>query len=173
MPQLTVTEKPTIRSICVFCGSSKGNKPAFMEKAIAFGEIIAKQNWTLVYGGGSNGLMGAVAKSVLAHGGKVISIIPEALVAPSGDMLGEVLIVKSMHERKRMMAEKSDAFVGLPGGFGTLEELLEMITWSTLGIHSKPLVLLNTHGYYEPIRQWSDRAVESGFVIQSARKVFT
>ncbi|KAI9228344.1 MAG: hypothetical protein DHS80DRAFT_30913 [Piptocephalis tieghemiana] len=167
------TAAQTIRSVCIFCGSSEGTNPIFVEKAKAFGEILVKNNWTLVYGGGSNGIMGAVAKSVIQHGGKVISIIPEALIAPSGEMLGELFVVKSMHERKQLMAEKSDAFVGLPGGFGTLEELLEMITWSTLGIHSKPLVLLNTLGYYEPIAAWTDQAVECGFITSAARKTFS
>ncbi len=140
-----------MKRICVFCGSKNGSNPAFEAAARAFGERLAYRGYTLVYGGGNLGLMGALADSVLDNGGEVIGVIPTALVdhehAHNG--LTELHVVESMHERKAMMAEKSDAFVALPGGLGTLEELFEVWTWGQLGLHRKPVGLLNVAGFWD------------------------
>jgi len=138
-----------MNSICVFCGSSLGNDPIYQQMAQATGQEIAAQGKTLVYGGGRSGLMGVVADSALQAGGRVIGVIPNALVdrelAHTG--LTELHIVNNMHERKTKMAELSDAFVALPGGAGTLEEIFEQWTWSQLGIHQKPSTFKNAHGF--------------------------
>ena len=128
-----------IRSICVYCGSSPGNAPIFVDTAQKFGQILAQNGITLVYGGGSRGLMGALALSVHEHGGRVIGIIPEFLKVRERMFTGaqEIVVTRDMHERKRMMFERADAFVALPGGIGTLEELVEQLTWSQLGRHRK------------------------------------
>jgi uncharacterized protein (TIGR00730 family) len=142
-----------IKTVCVYCGSGPGNNPRFVEAAHALGKILAENGVGLVYGGGSVGLMGAVAKAVRDHGGKVIGIIPEFLVGRENTMTrGEELIVTpDMHERKRLMFERSDAFVALPGGVGTLEELVEQLTWQQLGRHTKPVLLADIDGFWEPL----------------------
>jgi len=154
-----------MNSICVFCGSSLGNDPIYQQMAEATGQAIASQGQTLVYGGGRSGLMGVVANSALQAGGRVIGVIPEALVdrelAHTG--LTELHIVKNMHERKTKMAELSDAFVALPGGAGTLEEIFEQWTWSQLGIHQKPCAFLNVDGFYDGLIQMIQGSVERGF----------
>ncbi|USA52279.1 TIGR00730 family Rossman fold protein [Acinetobacter sp. C32I] len=154
-----------MNSICVFCGSSLGNDPIYQQMAEATGQAIAAQGQTLVYGGGRSGLMGVVANSALQAGGRVIGVIPEALVdrelAHTG--LTELHIVKNMHERKTKMAELSDAFVALPGGAGTLEEIFEQWTWSQLGIHQKPCAFLNVDGFYEDLIRMIQGSVERGF----------
>ena len=142
-----------IKTICVYCGSSAGTNPGFIEAASAFGKILAENGIRLVYGGGSNGLMGAVANGVLDHGGSVTGIIPEFLNSRERMLtrVQELVITPDMHERKRLMFERSDAFVALPGGIGTLEELVEQLTWQQLGRHSRPVLLANIEGFWEPL----------------------
>src|SRR5579864_2833512 len=143
----------TIKTVCAYCGSSSGNNPRFIEAGSAFGKLLAENGIRLVYGGGSTGMMGAVATSALDHGGSVTGIIPEFLNSRER-MLGrvqELVITSDMHERKRLMFERSDAFVALPGGVGTLEELVEQLTWQQLGRHSKPVLLANIDGFWEPL----------------------
>ena len=143
----------TIKTICVYCGSGPGTNPHFIESAIGLGKIMAESGIGLVYGGGSIGLMGAVAKSVLEHGGRVTGIIPEFLTRRENALVGaqELIVTHDMHERKRLMFERSDAFVALPGGIGTLEELVEQLTWQQLGRHSKTILLANIDGFWEPL----------------------
>ena len=142
-----------IKTVCVYCGSGPGTNPRFVEAAIALGKNFAENNIRLVYGGGSVGLMGAVAKSVLEHGGAVTGIIPDFLRARENALtqVQEMIVTPDMHERKRLMFERSDAFVALPGGVGTLEELVEMLTWQQLGRHTKPILLANIDGFWEPL----------------------
>jgi uncharacterized protein (TIGR00730 family) len=142
-----------IRTVCVYCGSGPGSNPRFVEAAIALGKIFAENNIRLVYGGGSVGLMGAVAKSTLDHGGSVTGIIPDFLKARENALtrVQEMIVTPDMHERKRLMFERSDAFVALPGGIGTLEELVEQMTWQQLGRHSKPVLLANVDNFWEPL----------------------
>ncbi|MBR0798878.1 TIGR00730 family Rossman fold protein [Bradyrhizobium jicamae] len=142
-----------IKTVCVYCGSGAGNNPRFVEAAIALGKAFAENNVRLVYGGGSVGLMGAVAKSTLDHGGSVTGIIPEFLRARENALtrVQEMIVTPDMHERKRLMFERSDAFVALPGGIGTLEELVEQLTWQQLGRHTKPILLANIDNFWEPL----------------------
>jgi uncharacterized protein (TIGR00730 family) len=142
-----------IKTVCVYCGSGPGTNPRFVEAAIALGKALAESGIRLVYGGGSIGLMGAVAKSVLDHGGMVTGIIPEFLKARENALtrVQEMIVTPDMHERKRLMFERSDAFVALPGGIGTLEELVEQLTWQQLGRHSKPVLLANVDNFWEPL----------------------
>ncbi|QPG65000.1 TIGR00730 family Rossman fold protein [Pseudomonas sp. BIGb0427] len=155
-----------VRSVCVFCGASTGVNPAYREAAIALGQAIAARGLTLVYGGGAVGLMGIVADAAMAAGGEVIGIIPEALknaeIGHTG--LTRLEVVDGMHARKARMAELSDAFVALPGGLGTLEELFEVWTWGQLGYHAKPLGLLDVNGFYSKLGSFLDHVVEEGFV---------
>ncbi|CAK9891558.1 MULTISPECIES: TIGR00730 family Rossman fold protein [Pseudomonas] len=155
-----------VRSVCVFCGASTGVNPAYREAAIALGQTIAARGLTLVYGGGAVGLMGIVADAAMAAGGEVIGIIPEALknaeIGHTG--LTRLEVVDGMHARKARMAELSDAFVALPGGLGTLEELFEVWTWGQLGYHAKPLGLLDVNGFYSKLGSFLDHVVEEGFV---------
>jgi uncharacterized protein (TIGR00730 family) len=143
----------TLRTICVYCGSGPGTNPAFAEAARAFGKILAENNIGLVYGGGSVGLMGELAKSVLRHGGKVTGIIPDFLINREGILPNtqDIVVTKDMHERKRLMFEHSDAFVALPGGVGTLEETVEQLTWSQLGRHQKPILAANIEHFWDPL----------------------
>ena len=142
-----------IRTVCVYCGSGPGTDPRFVEGAKTFGKILAENGIRLVYGGGSIGLMGAIATSVLDHGGTVTGIIPDFLTIRENALkrAQELIITPDMHERKRLMFEHSDAFVALPGGIGTLEELVEQLTWQQLGRHSKPVLLANIEGFWEPL----------------------
>jgi uncharacterized protein (TIGR00730 family) len=142
-----------IRKICVYCGSGPGTDPAFIESARAFGAILAKNGVGLVFGGGAVGMMGAIAKSVIDHGGTVTGIIPEFLVAREHAMRGtdNLIVTRDMHERKRKMFELADAFVAMPGGIGTLEEVVEQITWVQLGRHRKPILLANIKNFWEPL----------------------
>jgi uncharacterized protein (TIGR00730 family) len=146
-------EMNKIKTVCVYCGSGPGTNPHFIEAAIAFGKALAEDGVRLVYGGGSLGLMGAVASSVLDHGGSVTGIIPEFLTSRENALtrVQEMIVTPDMHERKRLMFERSDAFVALPGGIGTLEELVEQLTWQQLGRHSKPILLANIDGFWEPL----------------------
>ena len=142
-----------IKTVCVYCGSGPGTNPRFVEAAIGLGKAMAESGIRLVYGGGSIGLMGAVATSVLDHGGTVTGIIPGFLTARENALkrVQELIVTPDMHERKRLMFEHSDAFVALPGGIGTLEELVEQLTWQQLGRHSKPVLLANIEGFWEPL----------------------
>src|ERR1051326_7296437 len=142
-----------IRAVCVYCGSSAGADPAFATAARALGKILADNGVRLVYGGGSVGMMGALAGAVLAHGGTVTGIIPEFLVDKEHMLAGaqEIVVTRDMHERKRVMFEKADAFVALPGGIGTLEELVEQLTWAQLGRHKKPILILNIKQFWDPL----------------------
>jgi len=153
-------------SICVFCASSIGARPLYADAARRFGESLAARGITLVFGGGCVGLMGVLADATLGAGGRAIGVIPRALVereiAHRG--LTTLHVVETMHERKQLMADLSDAFVMLPGGFGTWDEFCEVVTWAQLGIHRKPLGLLNAGGYYDPMLAMADRAVAEGFV---------
>jgi uncharacterized protein (TIGR00730 family) len=143
----------TIKTVCVYCGSGPGTNPSFVEAAKAFGKALAENNIRLVYGGGSLGLMGAVATSVLDHGGIVTGIIPDFLRMRENALtrVQEMIVTPDMHERKRLMFEHSDAFVALPGGLGTLEELVEQLTWKQLGRHAKPVLLANIDNFWEPL----------------------
>lgn len=142
-----------IRTVCVYCGSGPGTNPLFIEAATQFGRILAENDVRLVYGGGSLGMMGAIANSVLDHGGSVTGIIPNFLTSREHALtrVQEMVVTPDMHERKRLMFERSDAFVALPGGIGTLEELVEQLTWQQLGRHSKPVLLANIDGFWEPL----------------------
>lgn len=155
-----------MKSICVFCGSRLGSKPIYRETAKSVGQLIAQQQLRLVYGGGNIGLMGVVADAVLEYGGEVVGVIPghlqEKEVGHAG--LTELHVVSTMHERKALMANLSDAFVALPGGFGTFEEFCEILTWAQLDLHRKPCGLLNVDGFYDPLLTLFDRAVDDGFL---------
>src|SRR5579863_1464929 len=148
-----MTDMNQIKTVCVYCGSGPGTNPRFVEAAKAFGRILAENGIRLVYGGGSIGLMGALAGSVLDHGGKVTGIIPDFLTTRENALkrVQELIVTPDMHERKRLMFEHSDAFVALPGGIGTLEELVEQLTWQQLGRHSKPVLLANIDNFWEPL----------------------
>lgn len=155
-----------MKQVCIFCGSYPGTQPVYMTAAHAMGMGLAKRNLGLVYGGGRVGLMGAVADGALAGSGKVTGVIPQSLVdrelAHTG--LSELRVVASMHQRKAMMAEIADAFIALPGGFGTLDELFEIITWAQLGIHNKPVALLNIKGYFDPLVHFIEHMATEGFI---------
>jgi uncharacterized protein (TIGR00730 family) len=142
-----------IKTVCVYCGSGPGTNPHFIEAAIALGKALAENAIRLVYGGGSIGLMGALATSVLDHGGAVTGIIPDFLTSRENALsrVQEMIVTPDMHERKRLMFERSDAFVALPGGIGTLEELVEQLTWQQLGRHAKPILIANIDGFWEPL----------------------
>ncbi|CAD6212911.1 unnamed protein product [Miscanthus lutarioriparius] len=161
------------KRICVFCGSSQGKKRSYHDSAIELGNELVARSVDLVYGGGSIGLMGLVSQAVYDGGRHVIGVIPKTLMTPeiSGETVGEVRPVADMHQRKAEMARQSDAFIALPGGYGTLEELLEVITWAQLGIHHKPVGLLNVDGYYNSLLTFIDKAVEEGFINPSARRI--
>jgi len=155
-----------IKNVCVYCGSGPGTDPRFVESAIALGKSLAENNVGLVYGGGSIGLMGAVASSVLEHGGHVTGIIPEFLTKRENALTGaqELIVTHDMHERKRLMFERSDAFVALPGGIGTLEELVEQLTWQQLGRHSKPILLANIENFWEPLLELLSHMRATAFI---------
>ena len=148
-----IDKSSKIRKICVYCGSSPGTSPAFLQSARHFGKILAENGIGLIYGGGGEGMMGALAHAVLEHGGSATGIIPEFLVRREHAERGthDLVITRDMHERKRKMFELADAFVALPGGVGTLEELVEQLTWVQLGRHSKPVLALNIAGFWEPL----------------------
>lgn len=154
------------KTICVYCGSSPGTREKYAAHARELGAAIAREGWRLVYGGGRVGLMGVVADAVLAAGGEVIGIIPRWLANREVAHLGltDLRIVETMHERKHMMANLADAFVALPGGYGTLDELCEILGWAQLGLHDKPVIVLDTEEYWQPLFAMLDRAVEHGFL---------
>jgi uncharacterized protein (TIGR00730 family) len=157
-----------IKTVCVYCGSGPGTNPHFIESAKAFGKVLAESGIRLVYGGGSLGIMGAVASSVLDHGGMVTGIIPDFLKLRENALkrIQEMIVTPDMHERKRLMFEHSDAFVALPGGIGTLEELVEQLTWQQLGRHSKPVLLANIDGFWEPLFALLTHMRETQFIRQ-------
>ena len=161
-----------MRSLCVYCGSNAGNKPAYTERAIALGDRIAKEGMQLVYGGGNIGLMGAVADAVMQAGGQVTGVIPEQLVqmevAHNG--VSRLEVVGSMHERKKRMFDLADGFVALPGGFGTLDEMFEMLTWRQLGLGDKPCAFLDVDGYFEPLIAMMVRMVAERFLHADQRR---
>lgn len=165
----------TFKSVCVFCGSSRGASPEHAHAAAQLGTALAQRNITLVYGGGHVGLMGVIADAVLAAGGKAIGVMPEQLVAREIAHTGltELRVVHSMHERKQLMCDLSDAFIMLSGGFGSWDEFFEALTWSQLGIHSSPCGILNVAGYYDPMLVMMDRAVNDGFVRASQQERIT
>jgi len=162
-----------IQSVSVFCGSRSGNNPIFASAASYLGTLLAKEKIKLIYGAGNIGLMGVVADACLAANGHVIGVIPTKLVekevAHKG--LSELFVVDSMHERKALMASKSEAFIALPGGFGTCDELFEILTWAQLGIHHNPIGILNTEGFFDPLLAWIDQMIEQGFVKPKFRQL--
>lgn len=162
-----------MKSIVVFCGSSSGNDPEFLLSAKQLGTTIAARKARLIYGGAKVGLMGCIADAVLAKGGEVIGILPRFLsikeVAHEG--LTQLIIVENMHERKTKMFELGDAFIAMPGGFGTLEELFEVVTWAQLGLHQKPIGVLNVNGFYDPLMAQLDQMVSKGLLKQSNRNL--
>ena len=157
---------PELKTVCVFCGSNVGSHPAYTAAAEQLGALLARRQIGLVYGGGKVGLMGKIADAVLSAGGRVTGVIPQALMLKEigHDGLTELKIVNSMHERKALMAELADGFIALPGGFGTLDEFCEILTWSQLGLHHKPCGLLNVNGYYDHFSRLLDHAVDEQFL---------
>jgi hypothetical protein len=157
---------PNPFSVCVYCGSRHGAKPAYTEAARQLGAAIGSRGWQLVYGGGKVGLMGEVADATLAAGGRVVGVIPESLKRLEVGHLGlhELHVVPTMHVRKQMMAERAQAFIAMPGGIGTLEELYEVWTWRQLGYHQQPIGLLNVAGYYDDLLRFMERSVSEGFL---------
>ncbi|MEM8541048.1 MAG: TIGR00730 family Rossman fold protein [Pseudomonadota bacterium] len=159
----------SLNSICVYCGSSPGKNPEFIANARLLGKSIAEHNLRLVYGGGTKGLMGAVADEVMLGGGKVTGIIPEFLMnmeatSEALNRLDDLVVTTDMHTRKHLMFERADAFVTLPGGIGTLEEVVEIMTWAQLGRHTKPIVLANVNGFWNPLLQLLEHMADSGFI---------
>lgn len=162
-----------IQSVSVFCGSRSGHNPIFASAASHLGTLLAREKIKLIYGAGNIGLMGVIADACLAANGHVIGVIPTKLVekevAHKG--LSELFVVDSMHERKALMASKSEAFIALPGGFGTCDELFEILTWAQLGIHHNPIGILNTAGFFDPLLAWIDQMIEQGFVKPKFRQL--
>jgi uncharacterized protein (TIGR00730 family) len=161
-----------MKAVCVYCGSNTGIQPIYAERAARLGERLARDRLTVVYGGGNVGLMGILADAALSAGGEVVGVIPEQLVgwevAHAG--LSRLEVVSSMHERKARMFDLSDAFIALPGGFGTLDEMFEMLTWRQLGLGDKPCAFLDVHGFYTPLIAMLDRMVEQGFLRAEHRR---
>ncbi|XP_012468132.1 cytokinin riboside 5'-monophosphate phosphoribohydrolase LOG7 isoform X2 [Gossypium raimondii] len=165
--------KSRFKRICVFCGSSSGKKASYQEAAVELGKELVERRIDLVYGGGSVGLMGLISQAVHDGGRHVLGVIPRTLMPReiTGVTVGEVRAVSDMHQRKAEMARQADAFIALPGGYGTLEELLEVITWAQLGIHHKPVGLLNVDGFYNSLLCFIDKAVDEGFISPLARRI--
>ncbi|KGN46718.1 cytokinin riboside 5'-monophosphate phosphoribohydrolase LOG5 isoform X2 [Cucumis sativus] len=165
--------KSRFKRVCVFCGSSTGKRDCYRDAAIDLAQELVSRRLGLVYGGGSIGLMGLVSQAVHHGGGRVMGIIPRTLMNKeiTGETVGETRPVDNMHQRKAEMARHSDCFIALPGGYGTMEELLEVITWAQLGIHDKPVGLLNVEGYYNNLLTFIDQAVDDGFIKPSQRKI--
>jgi uncharacterized protein (TIGR00730 family) len=162
-----------MRRVCVFCGSSAGNRPEYAEAARRLGAALVRRGLGLVYGGGHVGLMGVVADDVLRAGGEAIGVIPQALVERELALAGltRLEVVDTMHQRKARMADLADAFVALPGGFGTCDELFEILTWAQLGLHAKPIGLLNVTGFFVPLRAWLEHMVREGFLKAKHRRL--
>ncbi|KAJ2696041.1 hypothetical protein H4218_004860 [Coemansia sp. IMI 209128] len=158
--------------VCVFCASSDSPNAAYNDAADTLGRELAQAGYGLVYGGGGHGLMGRVARGVFDNNGSVLGIIPHPLTKLEGSIeIGRTILVDSMHERKQLMSQHAMAFIALPGGYGTLEELLEVATWSVLCIHSKPIIVLNTNGYYNALSDMIDKAIEAGFIKSTNKDV--
>lgn len=167
-----------LKTICVFCGSSHGKQPAYTAAAVRLGELMVQQGIGLVYGGGGVGLMGVIARTIVEGGGQVTGILPTALMSkelPVAKSLeqnhGELILVETMHERKAMMAQRADAYIAMPGGYGTLDELFEAVTWNQLGVQRKAIGVLNVAGYFDPLLAWVERAVADGFVDHKYRNL--
>jgi uncharacterized protein (TIGR00730 family) len=162
-----------LRTIAVFCGANSGTRSIYTHAAVAVGREIARRGLNLVYGGGSVGLMGAVAQAALAEGAQVVGVIPHHLttVELMGRAIGELIVVNTMHERKAQMAARADGFVVLPGGFGTLDELFDVVTWGQLGLHSKPVGLLDVDGYFAHLLAFLDHGVAHGFIRPHHRRL--
>ena len=162
-----------MQAVCVFCGSSVGSRPIYSEAARRLGTVVAERGLRLVYGGGKVGLMGLLADAALAAGGEVVGVIPKVLLEKEigHEGLSDLRVVGSMHERKMLMAELSNGFVALPGGYGTLEEFLEVLSWAQLSIHEKPCALLEVDGFFDPLLGLFNRAVEDGFVYPDHRSL--
>lgn len=163
-----------LTTVCVFCGASAGSQSIYAEAAVTLGQELVRRQVGLVYGGGSVGLMGVIARTVRDSGSPVVGIIPEHLTTKElmGYAIGELIVVNTMHERKAQMADLSDAFIALPGGFGTLDELFEAITWGQIGLHTKPIGLLNVAGYFDLLIQYIERAIDEGFIRPHHRQLF-
>ena len=163
------------KSICVYCGSRAGGDPAFMEQAERFGHILAEENWRLVYGAGDVGLMGAVARSAQAKGAETFGVIPQHLVAweVGKTDLTSYVVTETMHERKKVMFMNCDAVVVMPGGAGSLDELFEALTWRQLGLHSKPVLLMNTNGYWDPLIHLLNHVTQEVFADESLHSFYT
>lgn len=162
-----------MKRVCVFCGSNFGVEPLYAEAAEALGQLLVRRGMTLVYGGGKVGLMGSIADAVLSAGGEVIGVIPRALLLKevAHERLTNLRIVDSMHERKALMADLADGFIALPGGYGTLDEFCEILTWTQLGLHQKPCGILNLGGYYDHLLGLLDHAVREGFLKPVHREI--
>ncbi len=167
-------ENRSKRSLAVFCGSRTGKDPRFTDAARKLGVAMVRHGFDLVYGAGHVGLMGVVADAVLDAGGKVVGVIPQSLVDRelAHGRLSELLIVSTMHERKKAMADRASGFIAIPGGFGTLDETFEMLTWSQLKIHQKPVAWMNVAGFFDPLLQWIDHAIDTDFVQEKNRRLF-
>lgn len=163
-----------MRRVCVYCGSRTGNREGYRDSAVDLGQVLAAERIELVYGGGSVGLMGVIADTVLAQGGHVIGVIPELLAVKELLHPGvtDMRLVPDMHARKALMADLADAFIALPGGFGTFEELFETITWAQLGIHAKPIGILNAAGYFDDLLSFLDRSFDDGFIRPKYRELY-
>lgn len=163
-----------VKTVCVFCGSRPGARPEFLAAATELGEELARRKIGLIYGGASVGLMGAVADAVLSAGGRAVGVLPMSLQQRELGHPGlhELHLVNSMHERKALMAKRADAFIALPGGFGTFDELFEIITWGQLGLHAKPIGLMDVGGYFQPLIAMVKRGVEDGFIPQAHEQPF-
>lgn len=172
----TIARNRAIKTICVFCGSSHGKQPAYTETAVRLGQLMVQQGISLIYGGGGVGLMGVIARTIVDGGGHVTGILPAALMSkelPVAKSLeqnhGELILVETMHERKATMARLADAYIAMPGGYGTLDELFEAVTWNQLGVQCKAIGLLNVAGYFDPLLAWVNRAITDGFVADKYR----
>lgn len=162
-----------LKSVCVFCGSASGANPLYATTARELGRELTARQLALVYGGGRVGLMGEMATATLASGGRVVGVIPHSLALKeiAQEDCTELIVVNTMHERKSLMADRSDAFVALPGGYGTCDELFEILTWSQLGIHRKPVALLNVNGFFTPLLAWLDHTVQESFLRPKHREL--
>ncbi|KAL7270165.1 hypothetical protein RUND412_007134 [Rhizina undulata] len=177
-PSVPDVAEPKPFTVCVFCGARSGNNPIYEETAISLAHVLHKNSWSLVYGGGTVGLMGAVARTLRSLGGSVHGILPQALVRleqdgnlPAESEYGKITIVHDMHTRKAMMGKEADAFVVLPGGFGTMEEFFEVVTWNQLGIHGCPIVVINVGGFYDGLLGWIKTAIRDGFIGQNVESI--
>jgi hypothetical protein len=163
----------SLKSVCVYCGANRGSGPEYAAAAQRLGALLAERGITVIYGGGSVGLMGVLADAVLAGGGKVIGVIPKGLFAREVAHRGvtKMHVVRSMHERKALMADLADAFIAMPGGLGTLDETFEMLSWAQLGLHAKPCGMLNVGGYFDDLHAFLDHSVERGFLRSKHRRL--